>query len=603
MAVRVLLKRAALQVQGPGAARLFLSVAAIAIPTGAYAQSAPNIAPPTREEVTRETQIPTPPRAPRLEVDGGVESAPCALDGPEFKDIRLTLQRVEFEGLKGMTAAELEPSYQWYVGREQPIGIVCDIRDRAATMLRNAGYVAAVQVPEQSIENGVVRFKVLMAHLTEVRVRGDASGAERTIAAYLGELTKQEVFNKFQAERYLLLASDIPGYSVRLTLRPAGKTPGDVIGDVTVQRLPVFIDANVQNSGSESLGPWGGLVRAQFFGLTGFGDRTLISAFTTSDLHEQQTLQVGHDFRIGPEGLSISDMFTYAWARPDVEDAKVRANTLLNTFEVSYPLRRALTQTIRGSLGLDFVNQDVKLDGIDLSKDRLRVGFGRLAVDMTSRDFSRPYTSLAEPFWRLAGQLEVRKGLSILGASDYCDPTLPKCTAAGYVPPSRAEGRPTAFVLRSNFYGEVRPIRNVALSASVRSQSAWKPLMSFEEFSAGNYTVGRGYDPGTLVGDAGFGTQAEFRVGSRVPKAADKPSFEAYAFWDYARVGNRDKLTVLDQSNHLHSVGGGARIGFGRFAFDAALAVPLTHVGLLDEKPDPRVLVSLTTRLWPWSLK
>ena len=584
-------------------APFWLSAAAISAPSSVWAQSASDILPPTREEITREQQGPAPLQTPRLEVEGGVERTPCALDGPEFRNIRLTVSRVEFEGLKGMSAAELAPAYEFYVGRDSPIGMVCDIRDRAATMLRNAGYVAAVQVPEQSIENGVVRFRVLMAKLTEVRVRGDASGAERTIAGYLGQLTKQDVFNKFQAERYLLLASDIPGYTVRLTLRPAGTAPGEVVGDVTVQRLPLLVDSNIQNSGSESLGPWGGLVRAQLFGLTGFGDRTTISGFTTSDLHEQQTFQFGHDFRIGPNGLSLSNMFTYAWARPDVPDAKVRANTLLNTFEASYPFIRALTQTVRGSMGLDFVNQDVKLDGIDLTEDKLRVAFARIGADVISRNFSQPHHSLAEPLWRLAGQLELRKGLSIFGATDYCNPTEPQCNAAGVVPSSRPEGRPTAFVMRSNFFGEFRPIRNLAVSGTVRAQASSKPLMSFEEFSVGNYTVGRGYDPGTLVGDSGIGTQAEFRLGSRIPRAAAKPAFEAYAFWDWAKVSNRDKLTVLDQSNHLHSVGGGARVGFSRFALDAAVAFPLTRVGLFDEKPDPRVLVSLTTRLWPWSLK
>lgn len=575
----------------------------MALVAPAQAQTATDILPPTREEVTREQQRPAPLTNPRLEVEGGIERAPCALDGPEFKAIRLTLRRVEFEGLKGMTPEELAPAYQWYVGRDQPIGAVCDIRDRAATMLRDAGYVAAVQVPEQSIDNGVVKFRVLMAHLTEVRVRGDASGAERTIAAYLGQLTRQPVFNKYQAERYLLLASDIPGYTVRLTLRPAGGAPGDVVGDVTVQRMPVYIDSNVQNSGSKALGRWGGLVRGQIFGLTGFGDRTTISAFSTSDFREQQTLQLGHDFRLGAEGLSVSNLFTYAWARPTIPNATVRANTLLNTFEVAYPFRRALTQTVRGSVGLDFVNQDVKLDGIDLTRDRLRVGFARLAFDTISRDFSRPHVSLVEPLWRLAGQVELRKGLPIFDATEYCDPTRPACNGPDVIPPSRPEGRPGAIVLRSNAYGEVRPMRNLTLSGNVRSQTSWKPLMSFEEFSVGNYTVGRGYDPGTLVGDTGLGTQAEVRIGSRVPKAANKPSFEAYGFWDYAKVANRDKLTVIDQSSHLHSVGGGARIGFSRFALDAAIAFPLTHVGLLNEKPGPRVLVSLTTRLWPWSLR
>ena len=119
-----------------------------------------------------------------------------------------------------------------------PISVVCEIRDRAATILRDAGYIAAVQVPEQRIAEGNVRFQVLMAHLTDVRVRGDATGAESLIAGYLRQLTKQPVFNRYEAERYLLLASDLPGYSVRLTLRPAGTVPGDVIGDVTVQRTP-----------------------------------------------------------------------------------------------------------------------------------------------------------------------------------------------------------------------------------------------------------------------------------------------------------------------------------------------------------------------------
>jgi hemolysin activation/secretion protein len=59
----------------------------------------------------------------------------------------------------------------------------------------------------------------------------------------------------------------------------------------------------------------------------------------------------------------------------------------------------------------------------------------------------------------------------------------------------------------------------------------------------------------------------------------------------------------VEGSRHLNSVGGGARVNFDRFSLDTSLAVPLTRVGILDEKPDPRLLVSLTTRLWPWSYK
>jgi hemolysin activation/secretion protein len=568
-----------------------------------HAQSATDILPPTREEVTRPVTPPPPNRAPRLEVEGGIERAPCALDGPDFQNIRLTVRAVEFDGLKGMTAAELASAYAPYVGTDQPISVVCEIRDRAATILRNAGYIAAVQVPEQRIADGVVRFRVLMAHLAQVRVRGNATGAEKIIAGYLNNLTEQPVFNRYQAERYLLLASDLPGYTVRLTLRPEGTTPGEVIGDVTVQRTPAYADFNLQNGGSRELGRWGGLIRGQVFGLTGLGDRTTLSVFSTTDFKEQQTVQAGHDFKLGPEGLGVATALTYAWAKPAIPDANVLARTLLATVEVGYPFVRTQSHSIRGSAGMDYVNQDVDLEKtIDLTQDKLRVAFFRLGFDSADTDFSGRGYSTAEPPWRLSALFELRKGLHIFGATN-CGDDFADCTGLDDIEPSRLEGQSNATVLRYNAYGEVRPMPKMTFALGARAQYAWKPLLSFEEFSAGNYTAGRGYDPGALLGDMGFGSQAELRYGSRIPVSVKRPAIEGYAFWDHALVRNRDKLTPTVGAQHLNSIGGGARVSFDRFALDAALAVPLTRVGIDNKRPDPRLLISLTTRLWPWSLR
>ena len=583
-----------------GVAHLLTSALVLAFPAAAAAQSASQVVPPTREEVLRPVTPPPAPRGPKLEVEGGVERSPCALDAPEYRSIHFVLRDVDFEGLRGLAREQLANAYAPYVGRDVPISVVCEIRDRAGTILRNAGYIAAVQVPEQKIADGTVRFRVLMAHLTQVRVRGDATGAEAIIAGYLNRLTQQPVFNRYEAERYLLLASDLPGYTVRLTLRPAGTVPGDVVGDVTVQRSQAYADFNVQNGGSQALGPWGGLVRGQVFGLTGLADRTSLSLFSTADFKEQQTVQLAHDFRLGSSGLSIADAFTYAWAKPSIPDARVIARTLLNTIEVGYPLLRRQAQTIRTSAGVDLVNQQVKLNGIGLSDDRLRVGFLRLGADAVATDFTDPRYSDAEPPWRMTTLLELRQGMHIFGATD-CGRFAATCLKRGEVPPSRAEGQSDATVVRYTAYGEYRPAPRFTLALGARGQYAWKPLLSFEEFAAGNYTVGRGYDPGTLLGDMGFGTQAELRLGSRVPVSASKAALEGYGFWDHALVRNRDRLTVVDAPQHLDSIGGGARINFNRFVIDAALAVPMTRVGIERRRPDPRFLLSLTTRLWPWS--
>lgn len=579
------------------AARLLLTSILLCSSTLAAAQS---VRPPTREQVTRPVAPAPPPPGSRLEVEGGVERAPCALAGPEFANIRVTLTSAEFDGLQGLVPSDLSPAYAPYLGHEQPISVVCEIRDRAATILRSAGYIAAVQVPQQSIASGHIRFRVLMAHLVQVRVRGNASGAEEIIAGYLRQLTKEPVFNRYQAERYLLLASDLPGYTVRLTLRPAGGAPGDVIGDVTVQRQAAYVDANVEDLGSHQLGPWGGALRAQFFGLTGLGDRTTLAVFSSADFHEQQTIQIGHDFFLGPQGLSISGNFTYAWARPHIPDTHVIARTLLGTLQVGYPFIRSQSHTLRGSAGIDYIDQTVDLEGLPLTRDHLRVGFLRLALDAQGTRYNSPGYSYAEPPWRLSGLLELRQGLDVFGPSKFCGSDGSDC-GPDHVPPSRLNGSPTETLLRLVGYGELRPIPKLSFALGARAQYAWNPLFSFEQFSAGNYTVGRGYAPGDLLGDSGWGTQAEIRFGSRIPPSAGSAGIEGYLFWDHAYVHDRHPLLVVGGANHLNSVGGGARIAFDRFDLDAAVAVPLTGIGPANQKPKTKFLMSLTTRLWPWS--
>src|SRR5207253_6133055 len=97
-------------------AGLAAGIACSAMP--AFAQPPLQPAPPTREEIDR----PPPPRLEqpraRLSVEGGVERAPCALDRPEYQNIRFTLTDVAFDELRGMTPAQLRPAWSAYQGRE-----------------------------------------------------------------------------------------------------------------------------------------------------------------------------------------------------------------------------------------------------------------------------------------------------------------------------------------------------------------------------------------------------------------------------------------------------------------------------------------------------
>jgi hemolysin activation/secretion protein len=546
---------------------------------------------PTREElqgVARDADAPP----PRLNIDGGIERSPCALADPQYAGVTVTIREVNFNGLKGATPEELESAWKPFEGQEHSVAVLCEIRDAAATILRNKGYLAATQVPTQRIEDGSVNFEVLYGSITAIRARGETRGAEAKLQQYLGRLSEDEIFDRNQAERYLLLARDLPGYTVNLTLRPAGGDPGSLIGEVTVRREKSSFDLAIQNYGAEATGPFGGQIRGRFFGLTGMGDVTTLSYFASSDFSEQHVLQASHEFRPGGDGLVVGGQVTYAWTKPDLgiaaaaglPIADLTAETLFAGISVGYPIKRTQGENIFVSTGFDYINQDVDFIA-PLSRDRIRVGW--IKLDYDSIDLER-----RAPRYRTAASIEFRQGLNLFGASKVCfGPTCP----AGQVNPGRLDGEPTSSVIRASGFAEVSLSRMLALSVRPRAQlSLSGGLFGFEEFAAGNFTVGRGYDPGTIIGDSGYGVTTELRTATLPLGESGDVAIQPYAFFDLAKVWNE----APEIDDDLYSVGAGARTSFdGRFTLDASVAVPLKRAGLQTERGDVRVLFTFTASI------
>jgi hemolysin activation/secretion protein len=294
---------------------------------------------------------------------------------------------------------------------------------------------------------------------------------------------------------------------------------------------------------------------------------------------------VGHEFRPGSEGLTIAGQFTYAWTEPDLGPGgpEIKARTLYAGLSARYPVERTQGANLWLGAGFDYVDQDVDLvaPATVLSRDKLRIVWLRAdydAVDLRSR----------RPAWRLGGTFELRRGIDVFNTRRNCG------TVACAVP-----GDPTATVVRASAEGELALGPDVALAVLPRGQYAFDPLASFEKFTAGNYTVGRGFDPGTLTGDSGVGVSVELRGPRFKPFATFEGRVQPYVFADAAWVWNRDDL--VSGSERLTSAGGGLRAALGdRFRLDAMLAVPLERAGLQTKRHDPRFLISLTTRLLPW---
>jgi hemolysin activation/secretion protein len=567
-----------------------------------------SVAAPTREEIQRGVlEEALKGQAQPLSVDGEVERSACPLAGPEFSDVRFTLKSVDFTGLISVDPASLSSSYADYVGQEVPVAVVCDIRDRAATILRTDGYLAAVQVPPQTIDQGNVRFDVLMARMTAVQVRGNAGSSEGLLRKYIEKLAAQPVFNINIADRYLLLARDIPGLDVRLSLRPvsaeSGGQPGEVVGEFNVVRTPVYADVNFQNFGSEEVGRFGGLARIRFNGLTGMGDETVISGYSTSDFKEQQVLQVSHEFTVGGEGLKFGGNFTYAWTKPELAGGiDIDSETLVATAYASYPLIRKQSRNIFGTVGLDYIDQRTDILGVRTNEDRLSVAYARLDFNQIEPGSisGRGGYSAFEPKWGVGGSLEIRQGLDILGASQGCGPAFVNCIGQTVLP-TRADGDPTAIVIRGQAKIDFRPTPLLAFTLKPRLQYSPDALFSYEEISGGNYTTGRGYDPGTIIGDSGYGLQTEVSYGSLVPDSLESIAIQPYLFFDMMGVWN---MNIPGDPQKLYSGGGGVRSTIGQQAsLDLMAVVPLKRAGFQTRRDSARALLTLTVQLAPWRRK
>ena len=583
-----------------GFANMLGTALAMAIASPALAQGQPP-APPTREDLAVGRDAAPRDRANRFSVEGDIERGPCPLADPAFASTRVTFSSVEFTGLPGVPASVLDPAWRHLAGQEMPVAALCEVRDRAASILRGLGYLAAVQVPPQRIDaGGTVRMDVLAARLVEVQLRGDAGNSERLIAAHLEKLTAQEWFNTREAERHLLLLEDLPGFDVRLVLRSAGRQPGEVVGDVVIARRPIDLVAGAQNLGSRPTGREGAFVALTLNDLIGLGDRTTLSYYNTLDWDEQFILRGAHDLALGSDGLRLGGSVLIGRSKPDLGGAPFRTDTFAAEAHLSYPFIRRQAQTLVGTAGFEVIDQELEFGNTLLSDDQLRIAFARIdheLVDPASIAGVGGFTA-REPRWRSAVSLELRQGIGGLGASHDCRP-IADCLPPN-VPISNFFADPSSFVARLQGAFEFRPVPLLTVAVSPLAQFSDGPLLSYEQLSLGNYTIGRGFDPGIAIGDRAIGAAFELRYGSLFPRRKDALALEPFVFLDAAKAWVDDAVAAPDP-RRVVSAGGGLRARWGdRLDLGLTVAVPLERAGFQTARGDVRVLATATVRLLPW---
>ena len=572
MKVLVRMRRALV---GAGAAMCLGAPLLAAAP--AFAQ----VALPSRQELDPANAAPI-AAAPRGDLFKGVEAGPCAFrDSP----IKVTLKSVDFQG--GTSGALAVPSqalastYAEFLGREAPLSAVCDIRDRVAALYLRRGVLANVVIPEQRIADGRLTLTVVEARIGSVNYHGDAGPAQKQVVRFLNQLRGMAPFDLDVAQRYLLLASDVPGVRIQSALKPSATGDGALDLEIAIARDAVDGSVVAQNYGSKTVGRDLTLARLDLNGFTPLGERTSILGYGTLSSDEQRVIQVAERFYIGADGLTADLSGAWGWTKPGdvLKPLDLEGGSFAGSVRLTYPLTRHRNRNLNIGVGLDWIDQKVEFGGglATLTEDHLRVFFLRL-------DGHYAPASLGAHSVAMTGVFEVRQGSNGLGASRYGDLSA-----------SRFLGKPKATVLRTE--GEIggRLAGPVIGKLNVVWQHTDDPLLSYEEYGIGNLTIGRGYDPSSASGDRALAASLEFST-VPLPFNGGRAAWRPYAFYDLAELTN---LGVGAGKLDLTSAGVGVRAQLtSRVALDLTWAKPFDSPFGVGDAPSSRVLVSLSAALF-----
>lgn len=417
----------------------------------------------------------------------------------------LPIGSVEVEGTTAFPRPRLDAAIGQLTGPAVELRSIEAARAAILNLYRDAGYVFTT-VDAVVERGGRLRLVIGEASITEVRLDGDIGPAGTQVLRLLNNLLGQRPLDAATLERWLLLAEDIPGVSLRAILRPAGTGPGALSLVAQVSRDAITGYVTGDNRGAEITGQQQGLAAVQFNAFTEFGERTELSLFGTS-AGGQLFGQASTELFVGRSGARVRLYAGTGYSRPGAPLSAIgyEGITTLAGANVTYPLIRRRQQSLFLVAAFDVISNEVRLDGgllgdRQLSEDNLRVL--RIGADWARFD---QWLGEARPAVNtLSARLS--HGLDAFGASAPRSATLSR---AGAVTDFT---KVTFDLTRTQTLFTPWTGATVSLQGTLAGQWTNDVLPQAEKFYLGGARLGRGYFAGEVTGDTALAGSLELQL-------------------------------------------------------------------------------------------
>ena len=379
-----------------------------------FAQNLPGPADPGRLEDRFDK-----PQTPRATEELELRAPESRVDQPRQGGFEFQLLKLRIEGGTVYEPASMIPIYQEFLDKPAGLDELREIARRITRKYRRDGYILTrAIVPAQEITDGIAQIQVIEGYIDDVRFNLPETvgiqGAD-LLSRYAAKIRESRPLCARDLERYLLLASDLPGLEVRSVLRPSDNLVGAAALDLQLIHTPLSGSISYDNRGSRFVGPEQSLTSVYVNSILGQSDQTVLFLALARKRDELFFAELRHSFSLGTEGVTL----TFAGSRSDSEPGfsldilDVQSTGTKFSALVTYLAVRSRARNITFGSGFELRSVSTDLLGDRLSRDRLRVLRASASIDFVDR--YRGVSLLA---------LEVSQGLNVLDARGANDPNI-----------------------------------------------------------------------------------------------------------------------------------------------------------------------------------
>lgn len=459
--------------------------------------------------------------------------------------LRVFVKRFEFSGNTVFTDAELRALIQGYEGRELGNVEIEDARLRLTAHYIDNGYVSSgALLPDQDLNDGVLRFRIVEGRLSDIVIEGNNRFARSFLTDRIAADPNAPLKLPALQERLQLLAQNPLIDRLNAQLGP-GERLGEAQLRVDVAEAKRYeLGYRLSNSRSPSIGSYLNEFTAAARNLLGRGIQVGLRYGTTHGL-EEYTAYAAAPVTRWDTTLSLR----YEKNRSVVVEQPFGPLDIVSksdTAEVglTQPLYRSLSQEIAlGAYYSDRENETFLLGapfpftpGVSDAHSRVRAG--RLSLDWFYRTENQVFSA----------RVWAKKGLDLPGVT---------------INPNLADSQ---FVTRFVQAQYVRRLSDAGNQVVVRydRQFANGKLLPSEKFALGGVETVRGYRENRLVKDQGWFASLEYRhpvfrwVPSFLSTKSEDGAVQLVAFTDRGRAYD-DQEIPSSFPDRLASVGAGVR--------------------------------------------